>query len=58
MEEGEYLVESLIRVDETAAFEELLSNPLDRDKRGMLFTFDFVATALIKIEREVRVISN
>ena len=35
-----------------------LSNPLDRDKRGMLFTFDFVATALIKIERELRVISN
>ena len=57
MEEEGDVVKSLIRVDKTVVNGQLI-HPSSLPYEECFFIFDFVVTALIKIEREVRVISN
>ena len=57
MEEEGDVVKSLIRVDKTVVNGQLI-HPSSLPYEECFFIFDFVATALIKIERKVSVISN
>ena len=57
MEEEGDVVKSLIRVDKTVVDGQLF-HPSRLPYEESFFIFDFVVTTLIKIEREVRVISN
>ena len=57
MEEDGDVVKSLIRVDKTVVNGQLI-HPSRLQYEESFFIFVFVVTTLIKIEREVRVISN